>query len=163
MSKSITTLFDNFNIPSPKLYTPRGDVAAFLYSKYPLIEITNKKQYESSLKLFDRLSDALSSLEGKDQKVVSRYLGQLSEKIEAYEAVEFSDLYDDMSFADVVDELLDSKGLKRKDIEVVFGDKTLVSKYLNKALDIKMGHLSGLSQILDCEVSFLAAAYVNSE
>ena len=159
MTVSVLKRFNSLNIPSSKKYIPKSEFAAFLFSKYPLMEITSKKQYEDSLRLFDGLNDALGLLKASEKNTTNKYLSQLGERIEAFEAAEFTDLYEGMTFADLIKELLDSNGLKRKDLIPIFGDKSQVSKYINKVLIMKMDHLEKLANVLNCKVSFLAENY----
>lgn len=156
---SSAKLKKSYNIDLPQANQPKNPLEELLYSSCPIKKITSKKQYDLSLKVYDELFEKIEGFAKKEQNVINSYLELLANCIEDYEEVENDDLYEGVEFHHIVDELLSSKGLRRKDLIPIFGDKTLVSKYVNKNVDMKMKYLSQMANLLGCDISFLASSY----
>lgn len=110
-------------------------------------KLKSKKDYNAALNRVDVLMDARRSDAQQNELLLLSYL------IEEYE-----DQYmpmEDASPREVIQFMMEMKGLKQKDLVPILGTKGFVSKILGGSAAIPLGSIDALSQLLGIPVDAL--------
>ena len=110
-------------------------------------QLKTKKDYKAALSRVDELIDARRSEAQQNELLLLSYL------IEEYEEMYMP--MPDASPAEVIQFMMEMKGIKQKDLVPILGTKSFVSKILNGAANIPLNSMDGLCQLLGIPVEAL--------
>lgn len=122
---------------------------------YPLREITSKKDYKLGMKLIEHLMVNKENYQGTEYKAINEYMKGLMHILNVYEKEHFPHIEKDISFAELIDDLLDINELKRSDLMPVFGDKSMVSRYLSESIKMNTEHIKKLCILFNCSADLI--------
>ena len=102
--------------------------------------IKSEQEYEEALNRIEQLQDAVPGTEEGDE------LELLTLLVEKYEEEHYE--IKDADPIDVIDYYLKENGLKRKDLIGIIGDKTMVSKVMNRERNLNLRMIKNLHEKL---------------
>lgn len=125
-----------------------------LHNVFPIREISTRKDYALGVKLLERLMDKKENYSGLEFRAINAYMKELVGIIKKYEDVEFV-ATEKITLSILIKDLLEINELSRRDLESLFGDKTMVSRYLNGKIKMNEDHIRGLSKLLNCSTDLI--------
>lgn len=114
-----------------------------LVEVYPLQPITSKKQYETALKVLEKLI-TYSNEEGSDDKGVEVYLKTLSELVSDYEDTKYEST--GVSGSEMLAYIMDLQGLNQSDLSKELGGQPVVSKILKGERELNLRQVKSLAK-----------------
>lgn len=102
--------------------------------------IKSEKEYEEAVNRIEQIQDAVPGTEEGDE------LELLILLVEKYEEEHYN--IRDADPVDVIDYYLEENGLKRKDLVGIIGDKTMVSKVMNRERNLNLRMIKNLHKKL---------------
>jgi HTH-type transcriptional regulator/antitoxin HigA len=113
-----------------------------LVKVFPLQPIRNRKQHEQSLKIVEKLIDFCNNNKGTD-KGAELYLKMLSELVSNYELSLYAAPL--VSGTEMLEYLMELKGLTQKDIAKDLGGQSVVSNLLNSKRELNLRQVRTLA------------------
>jgi antitoxin component HigA of HigAB toxin-antitoxin module len=134
-----------------------------LQYNYPIRVITTQKDYKLGMEFLEYLMDNKENKKGADLKAINEYMKGLIRILDDYESVKYSDIYNEVTFERLVKDLLEVNDLDRKSLEPIFGDKGMVSRYLNGKIKLNEDHIRKLCKLLKCSSDFILGTGLNKD
>lgn len=113
-----------------------------LVEVFPLQSISSKKQYETALKVIEKLIAHLNNEKAKD-KGIGLYLKTLSELVSDYEMTQYRSA--EVKGSEMLAYLMELKGLKQADLSEELGGQSVVSKILKGERDLNLRQIKSLA------------------